>query len=86
LNNLLANQTITIPKNVSGIFEILEPALKFHEGFIELGFTPNFLAQKTVERAPYVAPVYDYSMFKTSMQITAEGKVIIIENENYLEP
>jgi len=24
-------------------------------------------------------------MFKTSMQITAEGKVIIIENENYKE-
>jgi hypothetical protein len=59
----------------------LEPTLKFHEGFIELGFTPNFLPQLVEETEPYVAPVYDYSEYATSMTITAEGEVIIVKNE-----
>lgn len=81
LNSFIATQNITIPKNVSGIFEILEPTLKFHNGFIEVGFSPNFLPQLVEAKTPYVAPVYDYSMYTTSMTITAEGKVIIVSNE-----
>jgi len=54
--------------------------MKFHNGFIELGFTPNFLPQMQGEfktALPYVAPVYDYSMFEESMNIDVDGKITI---------
>jgi len=77
LNTFLASQNITIPNGVPGIFEVLEPTLKFHNGFIELGLTPKFLpGDYTI--TPYVAPVYDYSMFKQSMRINYEGEVIMV--------
>jgi len=55
--------------------------MKFHNGFIELGFTPNFLPQlQEVKITPYVAPVYDYSKCAQTMTIAADGKVTIINN------
>jgi len=80
LNSFIQTQNITIPQNVSGIFEVSEPTLLFHAGFIELGFTPIFLPQLHAS-APYVEPVYDHSMFRTSMTITRDDKVIIRNNE-----
>jgi len=51
--------------------------MKFHNGYIELGFTPEFLPQEFHETTPYVAPVYDYSKCDESMNISFDGKVTV---------
>lgn len=55
--------------------------MKFHAGYIELGFTPYFLPQLEHKTTPYVAPVYDYSKCAQSMTISADGTVTITNKE-----
>ena len=61
-NQFISNQSLVIPHKIFGLFELEDLTLKYHDGYIEAGLTPHFLPIPT-EKAQYVEPVYDYSMF-----------------------
>jgi hypothetical protein len=59
----------------------MDPMMKFHNGYIELGFTPDFLPQHEYETTPYLAPVYDYSECDQSMNIAFDEKVTVTNKD-----
>lgn len=44
INALLAKSPIKVPNKVLGLFELSELSLKNHNGYIEAGLTPHFVA------------------------------------------
>ena len=63
--------SLVIPTNIMGLFDLSDLTIKYHDGFIEAGLTPTFIApQKMLMAVP--APVLNKPVWATSIQ-TLDG-------------
>ena len=66
LNNLAKEQKFKIPTDIS-VFQLSDLELTYHEGYIEAGLTPTFLAPETpfVPQIPDAVPSDDFAYQET---------------------
>jgi hypothetical protein len=64
--------SLVIPTNIMGLFDLSDLTIKYHDGFIEAGLTPTFIPpQKMLMALP--APVLSKPVWATSVQTLDES-------------
>jgi hypothetical protein len=75
-NIYIQKQSIKIPSELFGLFELSDLTVIYHNDFIEAGLTPTFVAPKAREVVPAM-PVYDYSQYRYTINVAEDGEVTV---------
>jgi len=71
--------SLVIPTNIMGLFDLSDLTIKYHDGYIEAGLTPTFIPQlKMLMAAP--APVLNKPVWATSIQTLNENGDYSVED------
>ena len=80
-NTFISSKSIVVPDTLFNLFKLTDLNLKYHNGYLEAALTPHFLPL-SIERTPYVAPVYNYEGYSQEIIIAEDGKITIIDNDS----